>query len=534
MNHSVKTPLFGTLRKAFRMALAADKRETSSEEVVQRHEATMLNRRKFLENSGKTLLLGGLAPNLLLGMPKLGARSSFQGAATPNIAIIGAGMAGLNALHTLKKAGYDATIYEASGRTSGRIFSVQGAMGEGTWAEFGAEFIDTNHKDMWDLVKEFNLDLIDYAQESETKLHKEAFFFGGKHYSLAQAVEAFRGFAGRMEQDMKKLPKEISYQTKDPHAKKFDNMSLSEYLEKVGATGWIKRFIEVAYESEYGLSPQVQSSLNLLTLISPDTEKGEIELFGESDERYKTRGGNQMIPEALAKKYDSHIELHQALESIRPSGSGYHLNFSKKKDVKADFVIIAIPFTRLRRVDIGLTMPQVKWDCINKMGYGMNAKLMIGMKSHFWRKKGYGGLVYADNGVPNGWDNAQLQTGEDDAAGLSILFGGKLGLDVGKGSAESQKDIYLPKWNQIYKGATEQFNGKVARMHWPSYPFTMGSYICPTVGQKTSFLGVEADPVGNVFFAGEHCGGDFSGFMNGAALSGRVAAEGILAKVGAK
>ena len=71
-------------------------------------------------------------------------------------------------------------------------------------------------------------------------------------------------------------------------------------------------------------------------------------------------------------------------------------------------------------------------------------------------------------------------------------------------------------------------------MHWPSHPFSMGSYICPTVGQKTSFLGVEADPVDNVFFAGEHCGGDFSGFMNGAALSGRVAAEGILAKVGAK
>jgi monoamine oxidase len=38
-------------------------------------------------------------------------------------------------------------------------------------------------------------------------------------------------------------------------------------------------------------------------------------------------------------------------------------------------------------------------------------------------------------------------------------------------------------------------------------------------------------PVGNVYFAGEHCGGDFSGFMNGAALSGREAAEAIVEKV---
>ena len=201
---------------------------------------------------------------------------------------------------------------------------------------------------------------------------------------------------------------------------------------------------------------------------------------------------------------------------------------------KADFVILALPFTRLRRVDIGLAMPQVKWDCIHKMSYGMNAKLMLGMKSHFWRKQGYTGLVYSDNGVANGWDNAQLQTNTDAAAGLSILFGGQSCHEVGKGSPESQKNIYLPKWNQIFNGATEQFNGKTARMNWAAYPFTKGSYICPTVGQKTAFLGAETMPIGHVFFAGEHCGGDFSGFMNGAAMSGRVAAENILLKIGAR
>jgi monoamine oxidase len=59
----------------------------------------------------------------------------------------------------------------------------------------------------------------------------------------------------------------------------------------------------------------------------------------------------------------------------------------------------------------------------------------------------------------------------------------------------------------------------------------LGSYICYTTGQYTGIAGAEVLPVGNVYFAGEHCGGDFSGFMNGAALSGREAAEAIVEKV---
>lgn len=68
-------------------------------------------------------------------------------------------------------------------------------------------------------------------------------------------------------------------------------------------------------------------------------------------------------------------------------------------------------------------------------------------------------------------------------------------------------------------------------MDWPTHPHTLGSYVCPTLGQYTSIGGAEQMPVGNVFFAGEHCGGDFAGFMNGAAQSGREAAEAVLRKV---
>ena len=533
-----KTSLLDTLRKVYAAALTAEQKNIPSSEILEMADEQSISRRNFLKNSGKTLLASSLLPPFLGSTEGVSSFAKFF-KNQPRIAIIGAGIAGLNTLHHLKKQGLNATIYESSGRTGGRIFTVKEAMGVGTWTEFGGEFIDTNHKDMWDLAKEFNLELIDYAQKSESKLQKEAFFFNGKHYTEKEVVEAFRAFAPRIKADSDKLPDDVSFKTKDPFVLKLDKTSLSQYLSDIGASGWIKKMIEVAYESEYGLSPEIQSSLNLIMLISTNTvqgdsngEGGHLELFGDSDERYKIRGGNQSIPDALAQKYTNHIEINRTLESIRQKGSTYVLSFSgRQRSIEADFVILTVPFSILKNIDIKIPMPQVKWDCINQLGYGTNAKLMLGMTSHFWREKGYSGLVYADNGIPNGWDNAQLQTKDGDNAGLSILFGGKSGVELGKNTVAYQKNIYLPKWEKIYPNATKAFSGKMARMHWPSYSHAKGSYICPTIGQYTSIVGAEQMPVGRVFFAGEHCGGDFAGFMNGGAQSGREAAEAIAAIV---
>lgn len=531
----MKTPLFSSLRKAMHMAIEANKQQITAEEIVQRAEHLALTRRKFLENTGKSLILGGIMPNFLLHTEGVAARSlsASMRIGAPRIAIIGGGIAGLSALHALKKGGYDATIYEASGRTSGRMFSVQGAMGEGTWTEFGGEFIDTNHADMHALAREFNLELMDCAQPSELALKQEAYFFHGRHYTLTEVVEAFKGLASKIKADAERLPDDVNYQTTDPFTRRIDRMSLSEYLDSIGARGFIKHLIEAAYEPEYGLSPQNQSAINLLLLISTDTSKDKIEWFGESDERYKVRGGNQSIPDALARLYPDNIQLNRSLEAISSRGTGYRLNFSGMRNaVDADFVVMAIPFTKLRQVDIRLRLPQVKWNSINHMGYGTNAKLMLGMNTHLWRAQGYTGLVYSDIGIPNGWDNAQLQTADNETAGLSILFGGARSIALAQGTPEHQRDIYLPKWERIYAGATAQHNGKIARMNWHSYKYNLGSYLCYRPGQYTSIGGAEVETVGHLYFAGEHCGGDFSGYMNGAAKSGREAGEGILASIG--
>jgi monoamine oxidase len=68
-------------------------------------------------------------------------------------------------------------------------------------------------------------------------------------------------------------------------------------------------------------------------------------------------------------------------------------------------------------------------------------------------------------------------------------------------------------------------------MDWPTQPFVMASYSAFGPGQWTDFYGVAGDPVGKLHFAGEHCSLNHQGYLNGAAETGRIAAERILQSV---
>src|SRR6185369_5647162 len=76
-------------------------------------------------------------------------------AAPPRIAVVGAGIAGLNAALTLQDAGYPSTIYEASGKLGGRMHSDTTSWAYGQVSEHCGEFIDSGHKTILGLARRF-------------------------------------------------------------------------------------------------------------------------------------------------------------------------------------------------------------------------------------------------------------------------------------------------------------------------------------------------------------------------------------------
>ena len=524
---AARTPLFRSVVRALRIASHSVQSGRPPAEIV----GEQLSRRTMLKAAGAGALTFAASPLLSACAPIV------RGPDAPRVAIVGAGVAGLNAAYTLKKAGLRAELFDANRRSGGRMFTARDVLGPGLTVELGGEFIDTSHEDILALAQEFGLELIDTRTPAESHLIAEAYFFEGRHYSADDVIEAFIPLIPRLKADADSIGDTVNFEN-DGGAKALDAMTFAQYLDRIGASGWLRKLLEVAYVTEFGLDAGEQSALNFLDMIPTEApDEGPLELLGDSDERYKILGGNQKIVDELARRLDGQIRLEHRLTRIASAGNGYVLSFDvaggKPLEVRADIVIIAIPFTLLREVDIRVALPPVKMKAIRELGYGMCAKVMAGFDARPWRDQGFAGNIFSDEPFQLAWENSRLQPAAGPQAGITFYSGGAAALRAVSGTPEEQALRFMRSLEKAYPGSWKHFNGKTARMDWPNYAWTKAAYACYRPGQWTTISGAEFMAVGNLHFAGEHCSPEFLGFMSGGAETGRRAAEAILAGVGA-
>jgi monoamine oxidase len=404
-------------------------------------------------------------------------------------------------------------------------------VGEGLVTELGAEFIDGSHTDMLRFAKWFGLELIDVQTPAENKL-KEAYYFGGKLRSGSEQLVAAKALFQRLIKDRARLSDSINYSRHSLADVALDWTSLAEYLASTPIEPWLREMLGTFYTTEYGLDPDQQTALNMASLLSTDTKAGELKLLGdeESIERYKIKGGNDQIIQRLAQKVgDIHLGTH--LEAIEQKAQGYTVHLrqgSASKVVTADHVVIAIPFSTLRRCRIDLPLTSVQRDAIHNLRYGTNAKIIVGVTERVWRKQGLSG-GFAVEGAQTGWDSSRGQAGTNGS--LTFFQGGRAGRDSGQGQPAEVAEQLVKAVSAAFPELPEKLNGKVHREHWPSDPWIQGSYACYGPGNFTRLVGAFSRPVGNVHFVGEHLSTAFQGYMNGGAETGRKAAEKILRRL---
>jgi len=449
-----------------------------------------------------------------------------------SVAVVGAGVAGLNATYLLKRAGIFATLYEGSDHIGGRIQTDYNSLAPNLYTELGGEFIDSGHKDMRVLAKKFGLALIDTEAASEAGL-QVAYYADGRLHSEDEVITAFQPLAAVVDNDSAQLSDEITYDSHSAFDAALDHTNLRNYLANNEPVDWLYKILEAAYVNEFGLDLQDQSTLNFVETIGTDTSDG-FQIYGVSDQRYKVRGGNHQIVSQLANQVADRIRLGNRLEALDQAQNGkYILTFAnghaRPREVRADFVILCLPFTILREIDLRLPLPAIKRRAIRELGYGNNAKLILGFGKRLWRDEGFDGDSYADLPYQSGWDSSREQHTRFGA--YTIYPGGRLALDLGPGTALSQAHRLLPDLDQVFPGLRDQWLGTARRAFWPDNPFIKASYASYLPGQWTGIRGAEGETVGNLYFAGEHTSLDWQGYMNGGAESGRMAAQALIKRL---
>ena len=529
-----RTPLFDLLQRAARIARAAAHSPLPLDEFYARGAEARVDarRRRLLLGAGAGLVLAGCG-----GVPGATGSGVVRPMRAParrggdEVAIVGAGIAGLTAAWRLRQQGVAARVYEGQTRVGGRMLSLHDHFGkDGPVIELGGELIDTDHVRIRALAGELGIALDDLLAGDTDR---DTWWFDGRAVSEREIVEAFVPVAAAIERDLAAAG-DGAYDHTDPNAafRALDTLSIAQWFDRNGVTGWLRKLLDVAYTTEMGLEIGEQSALNFLTFIGTG-DADAFKVFGSSDERFHVRGGNDLIPRRLAERMGDAIDTGQVLEAISAHGDGYRLAFRNggaSRDVLAREVILALPFTLLRKVRIDVPLPPDKRRAIDTLAYGTNAKLMIGFDRRVWREHGANGASMSDLAFQTTWDTSRKQPG---GGVLTNFTGGRHGLALGEGTPKAQADAAARDLDRLWPGALAARAGaREVRMHWPTNPWALGSYACLRPGDWSTLRGVIGASVGHLHFAGEHCAPDTQGFMEGGCESGETAAAAVLAARG--
>lgn len=515
-----------------------------------------ISRRRFLAGSaalGGAALFGGLAP----------AASSVR-AGGPRIAIVGGGIAGMNAALTLADAGFASTVYESSGRIGGRMHSDAPAFraGTGFWAnaqtsEWCGELIDTDHRTILGLTQRYRLPTVDLLQ-AQPNGSEDTYYFFGTWYPESQAIDDFKPVHQALQGDIQAASYPTLWNSYTAGGAALDHMSVYDWIESRvpgGHASPMGMLLDVAYNIEYGAETVDQSSLNLVYLLGYKSRPGNFSIFGLSDERYHIVGGNELLPDAIAADVTSRgvtVNTGWRLTAIaRNAGSTYALTFqvgASSATVTADEVILALPFAILRTLDYSRAgFDDFKNTTIQQLGAGKNAKLQLQFDTRYWDGTGAwpgtgDGNSYADTGYQNTWEVTRAQAG---ATGILVDYtGGNVAAalrpivpysdTVSNPQVATCARAFLKRIEPVYPGLSAHWTGR-ATLSTPFLDPNLNlAYSYWRVGQYTAFSGYERVRQGNVHFAGEHCSIDFQGFMEGGAAEGARAAGEVISDITGK
>jgi monoamine oxidase len=488
-----------------------------------------------LETTRRELLAGAAATGtgLLLPAELTAAARRRRGRRRVDVAIVGAGLAGLTTAGRLARAGKEVCVIEARDRVGGRVLNRRVA--RGVIAEVGGQFVGPTQDRLLALAKSVGVGTFPTHNEGENVL-----LLGGRRSLYAanpglspdpQFQEAILRAITRLDPMAAEVPVEAPW--KAPRAEEWDSLTLEAWKQQNLSSEGAKKLFDVACEAIWGAEPREISLLYALAYIAAagnDTEEGSfVRLISTPGGAQQSRfvGGSQRIARRAARPLGEQVVLSSPVRSI-VQGGGRALVTSDRLVVEADQVIVALPPVLAARIEYTPALPRAKRMLLKRIVPGELIKWQAVYQEPFWREQGLSGQAVSDVGPAyTTFDN----TPPSGAPGILLGFvGGAQARPFAKLSRGARRSAVLANFVELF-GDTAADPRASFELNWAGEAWTRG---CPVghMGRNvlTRFGPALRRRTGRIHWAGAETATYWNGYMDGAVRSGeRAAAEALRA-----
>lgn len=478
----------------------------------------MLNRREFLKTSAMAAASFYAAP-LTLRAAELDLPRVIRRGAPKNIAILGAGLAGLVAGYELNRAGHHVTIFEAQLHPGGRVRTLREPFSDGLYAEAGAGRIPTTHLITRKYVSEFGLKLEPFWP---TKL-ADIYYLNGRRIKVQRGTEpdftkiplkllpAERALGSFDAIEKKYIGKPVQEAGSEPAAewpperlKAYNDITIAEYMQQQGASPDAIRFLVQGFEDDSALD------------FCRDN-------WSHSFPLDKITGGNDQLPHSFAARLAPQIHYGAQVVAITTDAESATITLGHagtNQTFPADHVICALPFSVLRNIELPSSLSENKRAVIQQMEYGAVTRVYLQSRRRYWEGDGLNG--YATPDLPMEiWSPTFTQPGTRGIV-MSYIYE-DMARKVAAMSPQARIEDLLQLTEKIFPGMRENFEGGTS-YSWDQDPFQRGAYALFKKGDLLKFEPEARRAEGRLHFAGEHTS-PWSGWMQGALYSGLRAAN---------
>lgn len=486
--------------------------------------------------SRRSLLGSAAAAAGAASLTVTGAGTASAATRDVDVAIVGAGLAGLTAARDLVAAGKSVVVLEARGRVGGRVLGLDLAGGGVT--EGGGEFIGPTQDRIKALADSLGVETFTTYNTGNNLLYKDGrktpYATDGILGAVPPIDAAGLANAAIVQATLNDLAKKIPVDAPWTAAKadEWDRQTFETWLRANAVIPSAKFLFDVACTSIFSAEPRELSLLFVLFYIAAAgnaSAPGTLERLTETAngaQELRFVGGSQLVPVKLAAALGDRVVLSAPVRTISKSGGGYVVT-ADGITVTARKVVVAVPPPLAARITYAPLLPAARDQLTQRLPMASVGKAIAIYDTPFWRADGFNGQVVSDTGVISStFDNSPPD------ASYGALMGFIEADEARKLDAASEAEVRAA----VLKDYVTYFGEKAASptsfvlQRWNNEAYTRGGPVSIAApGVLTQYGPALREPVGGIHWAGTETSTHWMGFMDGAVRSGERVAKEVLA-----